>query len=51
VAEALGYEDGERTPSAEMLAALGVAPVSFGGGLAHTALEAAAAEVEDFVSR
>jgi hypothetical protein len=25
--------------------------VSFGGGLAHTALEAAAAEVEAFVSR
>jgi 2-methylisocitrate lyase-like PEP mutase family enzyme len=32
------------------LAALGVARVSFGGGLAHLALEAAA-EVEDFVSR
>ena len=33
------------------LAALGVARVSFGGGLAHLALEAAAAEVEDFVGR
>jgi 2-methylisocitrate lyase-like PEP mutase family enzyme len=33
------------------LAALGVARVSFGGGLAHTALEAAAAEVEDFLAR
>ncbi|HEV2875444.1 MAG TPA: isocitrate lyase/phosphoenolpyruvate mutase family protein, partial [Thermoleophilaceae bacterium] len=31
------------------LAALGVARVSFGGGLAQLALEAAAAEVEDFV--
>jgi 2-methylisocitrate lyase-like PEP mutase family enzyme len=33
------------------LAALGVARVSFGGGLAEVALEAAAAEVEAFVSR
>lgn len=33
------------------LAALGVARVSFGGGLAHTALEAAAAEVESFLAR
>ena len=33
------------------LASLGVARVSFGGGLAHTALNAAAAEVEDFMSR
>ena len=33
------------------LAALGVARVSFGGGLAELALEAAAREVEDFVSR
>ncbi len=33
------------------LAALGVARVSFGGGLAHRALEAAAAEVEDFIGR
>jgi 2-methylisocitrate lyase-like PEP mutase family enzyme len=32
------------------LAALGVARVSFGGGLAQRALEAAAAEVEEFVS-
>ncbi len=33
------------------LAALGVARVSFGGGLAQIALEAAAAEVERFMSR
>jgi 2-methylisocitrate lyase-like PEP mutase family enzyme len=33
------------------LAALGVARVSFGGGLAHLALEAAAAEVQDFLDR
>jgi 2-methylisocitrate lyase-like PEP mutase family enzyme len=33
------------------LAALGVARVSFGGGLAEVALEAAAAEVEDFMGR
>jgi 2-methylisocitrate lyase-like PEP mutase family enzyme len=33
------------------LAELGVARVSFGGGLAHTALDAAAAEVEDFLAR
>jgi 2-methylisocitrate lyase-like PEP mutase family enzyme len=33
------------------LAELGVARVSFGGGLAERALEAAAAEVEDFLSR
>jgi 2-methylisocitrate lyase-like PEP mutase family enzyme len=33
------------------LAALGVARVSFGGGLAEAALEAAAAQVEDFLSR
>jgi 2-methylisocitrate lyase-like PEP mutase family enzyme len=33
------------------LAALGVARVSFGGGLAELALEAAAAEVEAFVAR
>jgi 2-methylisocitrate lyase-like PEP mutase family enzyme len=33
------------------LAELGVARVSFGGGLAELALEAAAAEVEDFVRR
>ena len=33
------------------MAALGVARVSFGGGLAHTALEAAAAQVEDFKAR
>jgi 2-methylisocitrate lyase-like PEP mutase family enzyme len=33
------------------LAALGVARVSFGGGLAQTALAAAAAEVEDFLAR
>jgi 2-methylisocitrate lyase-like PEP mutase family enzyme len=33
------------------LAELGVARVSFGGGLTRLALEAAAAEVEDFVSR
>jgi 2-methylisocitrate lyase-like PEP mutase family enzyme len=33
------------------LAELGVARVSFGGGLAHLALEAAAAEVEDFLRR
>ena len=33
------------------LAALGVGRVSFGGGLAELALEAAAREVEDFVSR
>lgn len=33
------------------LAALGVGRVSFGGGLAQTALEAAAAEVEDFNRR
>lgn len=33
------------------MAALGVARVSFGGGLAHTALEAAAAQVEDFTAR
>jgi 2-methylisocitrate lyase-like PEP mutase family enzyme len=33
------------------LASLGVARVSFGGGLAHVALEAAAAEVEDFTAR
>lgn len=33
------------------LAELGVARVSFGGGLAHTALDAAAAVVEDFKSR
>ena len=33
------------------LAALGVARVSFGGGLAQRALEAAAAEVEEFVAR
>jgi 2-methylisocitrate lyase-like PEP mutase family enzyme len=33
------------------LAALGVARVSFGGGLAIRALEAAAAEVEDFIGR
>jgi 2-methylisocitrate lyase-like PEP mutase family enzyme len=33
------------------LAELGVARVSFGGGLAELALEAAAAQVEDFLSR
>jgi 2-methylisocitrate lyase-like PEP mutase family enzyme len=33
------------------LAALGVARVSFGGGLAHAAHEAAAAQVEDFLAR
>jgi 2-methylisocitrate lyase-like PEP mutase family enzyme len=33
------------------LAELGVARVSFGGGLAHVALDAAAAVVEDFLSR
>ncbi|HEV3375770.1 MAG TPA: isocitrate lyase/phosphoenolpyruvate mutase family protein [Thermoleophilaceae bacterium] len=33
------------------LAALGVARVSFGGGLAQRALDAAAAEVEDFLGR
>jgi 2-methylisocitrate lyase-like PEP mutase family enzyme len=33
------------------LAALGVARVTFGGGLAQRALEAAAAEVEEFVAR
>jgi 2-methylisocitrate lyase-like PEP mutase family enzyme len=33
------------------LAELGVARISFGGGLAHTALEAAAAQVEDFLGR
>jgi len=33
------------------LAALGVARVSFGGGLAHTANDAAAAQVEDFLGR
>ena len=33
------------------LAALGVARVSFGGGLAEAALEAAAAQVEDFLRR
>jgi 2-methylisocitrate lyase-like PEP mutase family enzyme len=33
------------------LAALGVARVSFGGGLADTALEAAAAQVEEFLRR
>jgi 2-methylisocitrate lyase-like PEP mutase family enzyme len=33
------------------LAALGVARISFGGGLAHVALEAAAAQVEDFLAR
>jgi 2-methylisocitrate lyase-like PEP mutase family enzyme len=33
------------------LAELGAARVSFGGGLAHAALEAAAAEVEDFMAR
>jgi 2-methylisocitrate lyase-like PEP mutase family enzyme len=33
------------------LAALGVARVSFGGGLALRALEAAAAEVQDFLGR
>jgi 2-methylisocitrate lyase-like PEP mutase family enzyme len=33
------------------LAALGVARVSFGGGLAQAALDAAAAQVEEFVSR
>jgi 2-methylisocitrate lyase-like PEP mutase family enzyme len=33
------------------LAVLGVARVTFGGGLAHSALEAAAAQVEDFVGR
>ena len=33
------------------LAELGVARVSFGGGLAALALEAAAAEVEDFLRR
>jgi 2-methylisocitrate lyase-like PEP mutase family enzyme len=33
------------------LAALGVARVSFGGGLAQRALEAAAAEVEEFMAR
>jgi 2-methylisocitrate lyase-like PEP mutase family enzyme len=33
------------------LAALGVARVSFGGGLAQRALDAAAAEVEDFMDR
>ena len=33
------------------LAALGVARVSFGGGLAEAAQEAAAAQVEDFLSR
>jgi 2-methylisocitrate lyase-like PEP mutase family enzyme len=33
------------------LAELGVARVSFGGGLAQRALEAAAAEVEDFLRR
>jgi 2-methylisocitrate lyase-like PEP mutase family enzyme len=33
------------------IAALGVARVSFGGGLAQVALEAAAAQVEDFISR
>jgi 2-methylisocitrate lyase-like PEP mutase family enzyme len=33
------------------LAELGVARVSFGGGLAHVALEAAAAAVEDFMAR
>jgi 2-methylisocitrate lyase-like PEP mutase family enzyme len=33
------------------LAELGVARVSFGGGLAQRALEAAAAEVEDFLAR
>jgi 2-methylisocitrate lyase-like PEP mutase family enzyme len=31
------------------LAELGVARISFGGGLAHTALEAAAAQVEEFL--
>jgi 2-methylisocitrate lyase-like PEP mutase family enzyme len=33
------------------LAALGVARVSFGGGLAHAAYDAAAAQVEDFLAR
>lgn len=33
------------------LASLGVARLSFGGGLAHAALEAAAAQVEDFKAR
>jgi 2-methylisocitrate lyase-like PEP mutase family enzyme len=33
------------------LAALGVARVSFGGGLAHAANDAAAAQVEDFLAR
>jgi 2-methylisocitrate lyase-like PEP mutase family enzyme len=33
------------------LASLGVARVSFGGGLAHVALDAAATVVEDFLSR
>jgi 2-methylisocitrate lyase-like PEP mutase family enzyme len=33
------------------LAELGVARISFGGGLVHTALEAAAAQVEDFKAR
>jgi 2-methylisocitrate lyase-like PEP mutase family enzyme len=33
------------------LASLGVARISFGGGLAQRALDAAAAEVEEFMSR
>jgi 2-methylisocitrate lyase-like PEP mutase family enzyme len=42
---------GAAGPGRSELAALGVARVTFGGGLAYAALEAAAAVVEDFVSR